>query len=908
MPSMPDSVPPLQSIIALIDEACEFTQSRDEWIEEHGAQRGHSGEQRLGLLNARRQLQLLARASRLQRSVGFYGESQCGKSNLVSRIGGGLGASVTASGSLLVKDPSPVGASSPWGVEGHPGCIEFAKWLNPIVNTEATGVICRLTTADAGSDVHPGCFRARVMSQADLVISIAIGNGDDTEYAGSKRVLQQELARIRDLPTEQDHGRFVDELLVAWNFLVARWGGEGEPNARARDLIESGWREYLRELFLRGVRPVWDPRSKECAYLRMVGLLWSGQSDLTDVFWRLLQASELTGGASELCVEAAEVCRSDEPAHHSLLDVRNIDSLFDERIGGRGVHVRFRQANGGWGVAGIPRSMLSALIRELELPLATDGPRGGASVDVLDFPGARSTSAAGQIERDQNPLQRALSVFRRGKLNYLFLAGVDLYDCSALCLVVTGNGPLNAGAVVRQAVGHWLRREDPGYALRHRDRGRLGGAERAAALVDPPLVVAVSKADMLVNEAAGAQSLFGGRLGELEKEYCCDPRWPWLGQWSTGGPFRRVHWVHNPDAPGAQSLREFLQPGRSAALDRIRRTYLSDGMVLRHVAEPGPAFERLFRSPEDVDALFGTVSEVVRTVRREQRILEDAVAALEPEVSAVNRDYLGASDGGRAAAERREALADVDALEAVLAKGRNPVSMLLRGLQVSPIDVQRACRAAMADVGRDDPGEVGVLRFSDFYAQLSKGFVDRLDRRLPDGSSLAQLLRGSSGTDGSRQVLLSLRQHFAAMPGASWFRSSVESQVGSMFGAMDAAALTSSPVLAAVASTAWNRCVVWLDRQPEALQSTPPGLPRRRTAHASSARILSHWRDRLPDVYERMVDPLGASAPGNAALGTMRESLRSAVEATLAALRGAGVADVQGLQARLAKLESVLRP
>lgn len=906
MPQNTASVTPLQSIIDLVDQACAFADRRDLWLDRFGADRGLSSERRLELLDSRRKLHLLAHAARRRKSVGFYGESQCGKSNLVSRVGQGLGARVTATGSLLVRDPSLPGAAGPWAADGNDGCIEFARWLNPIAGTESTGVICRLTTDEVPGHLPPGCFRARLMSQADLVIALAIGNADDTKYLGSRAGVQQEVLRLRELPVEADPEGFIGQLLVAWNFLVERWGGESSPDARARDLIDSGWREYLRELFLRGERPVWDPVAAErCPYLRMAGMLWSGQEELTVIFRQLLRASKAMSGAEEVCIDVAEACRSDEPRHHSILDVRNIDALFDELVGARGVQVHFRLPRGDWSADGIPRSMLSALIRELELPLAMDRSRPGAAIDVLDYPGARPTSADGQIGTVANPQQRALSVFRRGKLNYLFLAGVGLQDSSALCLVVTGNGPLNAGPVVRQALKAWYLREDPEYRARGIDPTRALEPGGGGAPVDPPLVVAVSKSDMLINEAADAASSFGGRLLELEKEYCSDI--PWMGRWSTGGHFRRVHWVHNPDAPGAVRLKDLRNPEKAGVLRRIRDSYLSHSMVLRHVADPGQAFDRLFGSPDDVTALFECITDLTRRVQRETRIVDAVLDLLMPMASAVNRDYLGPDPRARVAAERREAAADVAALESVLAQGRNPVAMLLRALQVSGLDVQRACRAAKEDTVRAHPGEVGDLRFDGFYRQLAAGFIDRLERRLAEQRSLAQMLQVPAGAEPGRDALLSLRQHFAAMPGAGWFREQVRKPVAAMFDSMNADALASSPVLGAVASTAWNRCVVWLDQQPEVLQGTPEVPPVPRPAHASSAKILRHWRERLPAVYEGMVDPAGAARPGNAELGTMRESLRSAVDATLGALRSAGVADSRGRGSRLQQLEALLR-
>jgi hypothetical protein len=904
MPENGTSGLPEHPIARFIDAARSFADGRDLWIARFGSDRGLSGEHRMALLSGRRRLEQLSEAARLRKSVGFYGESQCGKSNLVSRIGQGLGASMTATGSLLVRDPSSNGSVGPWAADGHPGAIEFARWLNPIAGTESTGVICRLTTTPAAG-VPAGCFRARTLTQSDLIVSLALGNAGDTKYEGTRVGVHQEMTRLRKAETEPDPEGFVGQLLVAWAFLSEHWGGESSPEPRARDLIESGWREYLRELYLAARRPVWDPRASDrCPYLRFVGMLWSGQDELTGVFRRLLESRCALLGAGEVFIGATDVCRSEHPQHHSLLDVRNID--VDEWGASRSVAVRFPSAHGELMQAGIPRSHLSALIREIELPLLVGAEADAEAIDVLDYPGARPTFADGKIDKVQNPLQRALDVFRRGKLNYLFLAGIGLEDCSALCLVVTGNGPLNAGPVVRKAFHAWYSREtsdaeasrEPGARFDHEPRPRR---------VDPPLVVAVSKSDMLLNEKGDVGSLFGTRLLELEKEYCCDL--PWLQKW-PGGPFRRVHWVHNPDAHGSVPLRSYLAPERASALARMRASYLSHQSVLSHVAEPGEAFDRLFRSPEDVDALFGSLAKAVDSVDREGRLVGQALAELAPIVAAANRDYLGPDASGRAEMARQEALLDVGALEVVLAGSRNPVAVFLRALQVSPIDVQRACRAAAADVGRIDPGEVGVLKFDTFYRKMSEGFVDRLESRLNSQHALATSLRQPQGSGAKRDALLSLKQHFAAMPGSDWFRNRVRTPVSAMFEALNPDALAASPVLAALVSTTWNRCIVWLDNPPPVVQQLPDAQPTRRPAHASSAKILSHWRHRLPDVYAGLVDPAGAARAGNGDLGMLRTRLR----ATVGELRGSLVRTVvvdQGadsLGSRLEQLEFLLRP
>jgi hypothetical protein len=903
MPTEAPAIPTEQSIAKFIDSAYDFTRGMDVWFRRFGADRGHTGAQRLMLLHERAQLGCLRRAIRLRRSIGFYGESQCGKSNLVSRIGEGLGARATPSGSLLVLDPTPAGERGPWSADGHEGCIEFAKWLNPIAGTESTGVICRLTTR-VNPDSPPGCFVARLMSHADLLMSVALGNSEDTSYDGRPQELAEAVKQLRAGPLEDDPERFSEQLLVAWRFLQSRWK-DGANARRVHELEQCLWVDFVEDLFKKGKRPAWNPEPGEFSpYLKLAAMLWSSQPHLSDMYRRLLQALSSLQGSEEIFVSALDACRSggDGAFHHSLLDVRNIDSLFEESVGSRGVRVTFRAQHGAFVSSSIPRSMLCALVRELELPLAVHGDAPASPIDVLDYPGARPTSADGRIEGNMQPQDRALAVFRRGKLNRLFLSGVDLQDCSALCLVVTGNGPLNAGPVMRQSLHPWFIREAGGeWRSAATPMDRLP-QEPHPVRIDPPLVVAVSKSDMMVNENADAGSLFGGRLRELDKEYCKGENGlDWISRWPSG-IFNRVHWVHNPDVPGSVKLRDFAST-RASALARIRTSYLADQMVQRHVADPGRRFDDLFQASADVNALFDSLRTVIQRSHREARIVEGALELLDHVVGVASSDYLGPDPRARVAEERRKAQADVAAFQAVLSQGRNPVASILRALQVSPLDVQRACRAAHAETASAEAGEVGVLKFDDFYRLMCDGFAERIDGRLRQENLLGRMLNSATDSAVHHDVLASIRDHFARMPGMPWFRSRVETPVASMFQAMNPEALAASPVLAAVVSTAWNRSVVWLDREPALPAELPKIPPVRRPVHASSAKIVGHWSSRLPDVYEAMVDPAGAARPGNAELGKMLRDLRSAVSAMSTSLRAAGITDPAG---RLRALEDSL--
>lgn len=867
-----------------------FARSLDTWLSRWGRDRGESGARRLVLLGQRYRLDRLAAAGRAVRSIAFYGESQSGKSNIVSRIGQGLGAGVSADGSLLVRDVSLDPSLQPWAADCHAGSIEFAKWLNPLSNREATGIICRFT-ATAPDPVEPGCYVAKVLSHSDLIISLAIGMIDDVVDDPGSRDVARTLKDLRDAATEDDPAGFMGEVLHAWRFL-REWRLDASP--RLRELESAGFEDFARALFLAGKRPAWNPKDlRGSPFQRFVSLFWDGQHEMSEIHRRLLAELERLGGAEEVAIAVADVCRTDGssvPARSSLLDIGHIDRLFDEVAAAGAVKVHFRTRQGMVRSAGMSRSALVALVRELVLPVAVPTSSAASCIDVLDFPGARSSSASESFAKHADPSALALQVLRRGKLNRLFLAGVEHEDCSALCLVITGNGNLEAGPVVKQSLKAWLGRE--GWTSANEAVApNLLPHEAPPEPVDPPLVVAVSKSDTLLDDRGLA--LFGNRIKEIDAKYCGGL--PWLRQWSQAGPFRRVHWVHNPALDTSRKPASLTHAARAA----IRAAYLADEEVLLHVDQSENRLEALFAEPpRDVSDLFEVLRSVVLRVDRDERIIQSVLDQLELLVRDTDRDYLGRNDPARIKRERDDALVDVAALELALGRGLNPVSEFLRALQMTAADAQHAHAEAADERAGRDAGEVGTVGFDDFYRSLRQRFALRLDERLRRGGAWIQFMQDSRNPGQGR--IASLEQHFRDIPGADWFRARVESAVGGMVRNQSASTFA-NPALGAVTASLWNRSMVWLDRPPEVERALPLVPPKLRPTNAASEKILCHWRERLPDVYANLVDPRNTSRPGNADLGILRRDLLAAVHSLLAALR-----DSRGLSRRTATLEARL--
>jgi hypothetical protein len=882
-PSTVNSNSDIPALVGLTDASARFAAQLDAWLLRHGKDRAGSGARRVLLLHRRENLGRIAAAARSAASIGFYGESQCGKSNLVSRLGQSLGASDRCDAPLLIRDESG-DRRSPWG--GAP--IDFAQWLNPVNNKEATGVICRFTSRPPTS-AQPGHFVARVLSHRDVLVSLALGHIDEIVPGPSSLDVARELEAIQGSPMEPDSEGFMGALLSAWEFLSSRRLAQSQ---RLRELDAADWPGAVRSLFLQGKRPTWNPSDRRgSAYLRLAGMLWDCQPELDEVYKRLLDVVLKLNGAEEVSIAPVDVGRSGAEAgaaRPSILDVSYIDGLLSTLEASGGVQVHYRTPRGSVRTLGLSRAALASMIRELVLPIAADSDADGGDIDVLDFPGARKSTPAQDFRVHQQPDKLAMQVLRRGKLNQLFLTGVEFHDCSALCLVVSGNGNLEAGPVVRQSLDAWLRRE--GWSAGARAVQPESHGREQPTPVDPPLVVAVTKSDMLLNDQGNR--LFGGRLREIDAEYCGGL--PWLSQWTEEGPFTRVHWVHNPSADGAR--RPCDMP--IEAIGRVRASYAQDPLVALHVDRPIPRFDALVSDPPtDVMDLFQVLRTVASGVDRDVRVLESMLDFLEPLVADVARDFIGEDRGARVAHERSEAAADIAFMREALGSGTNVVARVLRAAQLSGIDVQRACRAATDEVGSSDPVHVGILRFEDFYGKLREAFELRMARELSK-------LESARAIPGSSERLVSIQQHFIELPSSAWFRGRVASRaVQELFATRNPGTLATSPVLGALVSTAWNRSMVWLDEIPP-VSAAPKIPPVRRAANASSDKILEHWSRRLSDVYANLVDPRNTALPGNAELGTMREELRDAVRC----FRERSTVRGERELARMRRLEAMLAP
>ena len=857
---------------AFAHAAAHFAKRVDDWVCHFEVAAREGSLTRDQVVEPWRQLELIRDALRCGPSVGVFGESQCGKSNLVSRFAKGLGAKSTPEGSLLINEPSgaPDSDPSPWKAEGHDG-IEFVKWIDPGGGKESTGIVCRFTRSTEPG--VPGCFMIQLVSVAELLSSMAIGFEslvvDSGDHERAKRV-EQTLKELKASPRVKDTTGVMRELWEVWRVLRQDHVIGTSARFRALDNGDDGWDDFVRDCYRKGERPQWFANSYQPSDLdRLVALLWDSNRPLTELWQKLYAELVKLQGASSIWVSASDVCK-DKPkdGRMSLVAVEWMTTLAKDDSSSCAVVVR------SGGEASDERKVMSrgaivALARELVLPAGDDPSGGEDSIDVLDYPGVRAENRS--IDRidlidGEKARSHAVEVLLRGKINRLFVSAVDLHDANTLCLAVKGEGGLEAGAPMIRALRPWLDRE--GWSPEGEPKGGNTMLEPPAPRPAPPLVVAMTKSDLLFVQSA---EVFTGKIKAL-RSYCHGL--DWMGQWHGGRPFNEIYWVHNPNSDVAVPIKE---RGR---LDALVQKLCQSQDFLQHVADAKKRLEAVLDNPpRDVEMLFDRIRSLTKASSRTERLAQATLDSLESLVAKVNLIYIGPGDKGRTSEERKRAAEHVRALEGALKKAP-AVSSFLRALEM-PAALAERCYRRAADItaGGDEDG-VGDVEFDTYYSQLHAEFVNRLQKQISSKRDAAwiQALQGGGSVAIGGSVLEEISGRFCKLPKLDWFKGEIERAVKPLFDRFPANAMPLA-ALGAITAAVWNRNMVWLGEVPPA-QSEPAQLPPQlRGRFAAAKSLLQHWEERLPEVYEKLVDPRQKAAQHNINLGGLRSDLLGAIVA-----------------------------
>ena len=382
--------------ITMLDNQCvkitDCIKDSSKWVVDHNIVPRDNKKALVNILNKyKRDTNRYREALKKRPSIAIFGESQVGKSYLVSNL-----AKKDDDYSLMVE------------VAGQNKQIDFIEKMNPPGGgKEATGLVSRFTVKSKFTQGQKP-YLLKIFSQCDIVKIIANGylsDIDNYKYEVDREEVQAILSSFRSkkqaTPTP---GFSTDDVHSLTEYL--------EYNFNSHFIIK--------EL---GLIDFWDEIIQIIPYINsdqryeVFELIWGKQTFFTNLFKKCSQGLKEINYISELR------CGLDAltPNRDTLIDVQRLRELFGDGEQKTDVDVY----NDDGKIATLSRSILSAITAEVVLPLPkdiveADNRKFLKEADILDFPGARSRNIIPEATFIKNTNDEKLEVFLRGKVAYLF--------------------------------------------------------------------------------------------------------------------------------------------------------------------------------------------------------------------------------------------------------------------------------------------------------------------------------------------------------------------------------------------------------------------------------------------------------------------------------------------------------
>jgi hypothetical protein len=480
----------------------------------------------------------------------LFGQSQAGKSYLVSEIAGGTSQDFRVLG-------------------GNGKTYDFLTEITPPGGDESTAQVTRFTRVDDTARYVECPVHIRLMSPSDLAKIFA--NGFAFECSHPDPPSPEALGGPQDFTrTMGGNSQGFSDLEL---FDIERYvrGPLGDC-LYFRQLDKAGFWNKIHQHEIGG------QLEQQVEYLSH---LWGRSHGLTNLFQRLLKALKQLN-CEDLWVE--EECLF--PVQESIIYVKPLKKNL--RLG-QDAKVRAKDSQGkGFN---IPRSMLSALTAELVLRVpADDDHKLLEQCDILDFPGARERGGKFEINPLDTPPKDGESdllaeIFLRGKVGYLFERYTELRDISNLVLCSPHEQPqaISLPPLVQQ----WI----------HQTHGRTPEERNGK---KPMLYVAFTKFDRTLEVTAGlppqSPARWDTRLQTHFETFFSMAGDPWAANWDYSGPFKNCFWVRNPNADQVFFKRSssgewIVDPDRVEELGEIAAQYMINPLVTKHFPKPQESWD-----------------------------------------------------------------------------------------------------------------------------------------------------------------------------------------------------------------------------------------------------------------------------------------------------------------------------
>lgn len=526
---------------------------------------------------------LLQKNSKTRPSIAIFGPSQAGKSYLTAKICERSDETVSVK---IDKD------------------YDFLREINPKGGKESTALVTRMTThKDTAKRTAPNTVHASLLSIPDLIgIFVNIYCCDLKQSNDlSRDVIASRIESVcgKDI-LDQVHttDNWVDPSLVYLRRVLGYLPIDLRPYT---DLLR------LPNGFLEGKRA--DQLTE------LFSPMWGDISELSALFEHLCGYLIQLKFASSIQIPVEAFV----PREMSIIDVAVLSSLQDtDSYSDLSIEVMTHSSDS----VDLPRPILCALISEVEFVLNSPKTSLLGSVDILDFPGARS-----RIRRDIQQYEEGGvdKLFLRGKISHLFEAASSRDEIDTLLLCVKP-GPMDV-ATLPDTIGRWIN----------------GVAESQ---ISRRLFILATKFDELFPAAAGQSKDDQEKFDNAIFSSVLEPFAATEDAWFHKFKFKNIFPIRNPNYPydgffiyDKQSGQEIrLRDDIAERIEELRRAFAGSKSVTSYVDKIPEKWNSLM-SPGDGGAFF-LINELAavnwkalkeeRLTLKQQDLFKQVVSLLEP--------------------------------------------------------------------------------------------------------------------------------------------------------------------------------------------------------------------------------------------------------------------------------------
>ncbi len=504
---------------------------------------------------------LLSKVCGKKTGIGLFGESQVGKSYLVSTLAS------DKDGKLITY-------------LGNNKEYNFIDDINPSGGgKESTGLVTRFTT-DASECIDTRYPLLLQMLKENEIIKIIVNTyyndfKNREPYDNSSANIADAVKKANCIQKKEKVNMALDEIFSLEDYIKDNF-------PQLENLGETYWKAARTKIIYGDLNQRAD----------FFSVLWNGkkQHELTRLYKKLAKT------LSELC--NSEIVYAQEEAlvphdNNNNLSIINVNALY--RLGSEESEYKTRVMTKDKVEVDIPLSELAALTAELSLCIRSPKLDIIKKMDLLDFPGYRGRMAVSSVneqDSDNTQGQTLLSrLFLRGKVAYLFERYTDNLEINSLIVCTSADSQINTK--MEDVIRRWIEKTQ-GETPEKRNSHQTG------------LLWAITKFDSRISsDLDKTRYEYGdkGLLWQAVKEKFGNEEWfmNWNGTDKNPQPFNNIFLVRKPGLQSCpfikvyEGLEEELNSDFSQRIDDMKECFINDDDIKTYIADPEEAWDAVLK-------------------------------------------------------------------------------------------------------------------------------------------------------------------------------------------------------------------------------------------------------------------------------------------------------------------------